>query len=447
MAQCDIHASELLVAIPEAAQVRAPTSHVGFANGTKEMAVLSPLCPQLGMWAEQPESAGGAAEWHLDVSTMQLVLRLLEERRQDASSSWATYIPTIPKSYPAILWDEGRQRRCLGGTPDEAHIARRFTRQAAERRLLQRCKVENTLEWASTADLDVVDGANLKHDVREVDRDVIALRWALHSVGSRSYEKKVEPQGSEQESGKSTNHARPRPAMVPFADLFNDSPSPNAQWRWHGSDASTFEIVAGTKGIADGAEVTISYGSKTSEQLLTHYGFAHPDNPLDIANLDLLDESAALSPQSQSSRLALSFDAGTSAGWLPRTLSALRFHFSMMERPSNGQGAASDTKQEAAMLALIQKRCSEAQLQWADEQFKNGTGPDLTIDEGKGACDVYRASLSSLARSCVDFASLASAELSRQGQGSLRIDGAKLADRLLAAWRSSITTRVPLQYS
>merc|ERR1712039_656366 len=120
--------------------------------------------------------------------------------------------------------------------------------------------------------------------------------------------------------------------MVPFADLFNDSPNPNAVWRFRDggaglrNDIGTFEILAGPKGLEAGVEVLLSYGEKTSDQLLTHYGFAHPENPLDVGYVDVV-EGSPLAPDSHNARLSLAADVEAAAGWFPRTLSALRNHF------------------------------------------------------------------------------------------------------------------------
>lgn len=51
------------------------------------------------------------------------------------------------------------------------------------------------------------------------------------------------------------------------------------------AEPSRFELVAGEEGIAEGQEVTISYGSWPSDVFLLFFGFAPHDNPHDSGAL------------------------------------------------------------------------------------------------------------------------------------------------------------------
>lgn len=430
MTRCAIPPSTLLVAVPRGAQLRG--TQEGAAMDDK--ALTAGMCPNLMTWAAEPDKEGGAAEWHLDIPTMQLVLRLLEERRLGYTSKWADYLPTIPREYPAILWDKESQYSCLRETPNEVHINRRFERRTAEHRLLWRCKAEHKLEWT-----DIVGGTalggKLANNVDSADFDEVTLRWALHSVGSRSYEA----------PSKDGSNGRPDPAMVPFADLFNDSPNPNAVWRFRDgagaglrTDVGTFEIVAGTNGLEAGVEVLLSYGKKTSDQLLTHYGFAHRDNAMDIAYLDLLDGGSPLAPESQSARLALSSDPDTTAGWLPRTLSALRSHFAH-------EATSSTSEKEKLVLSLLETQCAKAGHIWAglSHPLSRPTGT-TDMDESAEVCRVYRESLASLGGACAEFAKEARAEVAsgtaEKGAAAAANASvaAQLSARLLTVWRTDL---------
>jgi len=212
---------------------------------------------------------------------MRLTLRLLEEQRRGDASHWKLYVPTIPGDYSPVMWDEASQRKCLEGTPSESRIPRRFTRKAAEHRLLSDCDARRA-------------GGAAEPNWEEL------LRWAQHSVASRSYESRP---------GRwNTSDGRPGAVMVPFADMFNDDPSPNAAWEWNAA-TDAFEISA-KAALAAGEEVLLSYGTKTNDQLLTHYGFVHLANARDVVYLDLVQTTAAaLAPID--ARLALCFDVDT----------------------------------------------------------------------------------------------------------------------------------------
>ena len=83
---------------------------------------------------------GGAHGYNLDEMALRLTLRLLEEQRRGEASHWRPYVPTIPGDYTPVMWDEATQRKCLAGTPSESRIARRFTRNTAQHRLLNDCE-------------------------------------------------------------------------------------------------------------------------------------------------------------------------------------------------------------------------------------------------------------------------------------------------------------------
>merc|ERR1712183_1052506 len=129
----------------------------------------------------------------------------------------------------------------------------------------------------------------------------------MGAIGSRSYES---PAGA---------------VLVPFADLLNDSPWPNAKWRF--GRKSSYEIEV-TSRIAVGQEILISYGKKDNDQLLTHYGFVHPGNARGAYYVDLTNHSEAdvLAASPRSIRLTLSFDAGVTPRCLPRAIDDLRLY-------------------------------------------------------------------------------------------------------------------------
>lgn len=69
-----------------------------------------------------------------------------------------------------------------------------------------------------------------------------------------------------------------RYALVPFFDFANHSSDPTIRWRW-GQDSLDFVTFDDqTESIAPGAQVCISYGQKSNQELLYMYGFCLPDN-------------------------------------------------------------------------------------------------------------------------------------------------------------------------
>jgi len=344
-ARCAIKSGQRLASVPNSAQVRAEGS----------------VCPSLSTWLRKPTHEGGVAEMHLNGESMLLMLKLLEEVSLGSGGHWALYLPTIPEGFPAIMRKEAVQRQCFAGTNAAVHIARRFERQAALLTLLHRCR-----DYSSSADGSAATREREEHQ----------LLWAVHVIGSRAYET---PAG---------------PILVPFCDMFNDSPHNNAEWRLN-SESDAFEIVSKTH-ISSGDEITISYGSKSNEQLLTHYGFLHQFNINDVLHIDPLgmDTGALASP---GSRLALSFDTTDAARSFITNLASVRLHLTL------GHPELKDEKQSLALerkaLELVGRSCAEEAkvLSSLDQQQGNGTA---TQQEQLKACFGYRSQVAMLAQAC-----------------------------------------------
>lgn len=398
MASCDIRKADKMLSVPRSVQL-----HPSRSQG-------SPLCPQLGEWLEQPVSEGGGAGYHLDIHAIRLALRLLEERALGERSSWVQYLPTVPPSFASVLWDESEQQRCLAETSGAPKISRRFARYAAERELIRRCLVAN--------------GA------RRADDEL--LRWAMHAVGSRSYEL--------WEAGPDSDGKRPVAVMVPLADMFNDDPENNAQWGWNEASLA-FEITALSE-IREGAEILVSYGRKTNEQLLTHYGFVHSCNTQDMVSVDLLDPTKAAMAMRRVNIL-LSFDGHLSASRLPASLGDLRNYLTYeAEERSSAQGYDLETMS----LTDVRQYCKNAAIRW--RRAISG-GADTM-------CASYRESLAALAQACADFAVFAVQETATLAAGGkpatsdpvlsastgVGRKAAELTLHLLQAWRADVGKRL-----
>ncbi len=78
--------------------------------------------------------------------------------------------------------------------------------------------------------------------------------------------------------------------MVPLADMLNHRLG-GTTFRTNHADG-TFELTA-FRGVASGAEVTVSYGAADNAELLHTYGFVDPRNPVDAAHVSAAALAAA----------------------------------------------------------------------------------------------------------------------------------------------------------
>ncbi|GDX79936.1 hypothetical protein LBMAG42_17470 [Deltaproteobacteria bacterium] len=60
-------------------------------------------------------------------------------------------------------------------------------------------------------------------------------------------------------------------ALVPFADLFNHAQDPEVAWTWDAPEHAF--VMRATRDLPAGAELHVSYGTKSNGRLLLHYGF------------------------------------------------------------------------------------------------------------------------------------------------------------------------------
>lgn len=427
----------------------------------------APVCSQLNKLLQMPIAAGGFADWQIKASSIDLMLRLLSEQKRGSKSRWAPYIQTLSRELPPVMWDETVQRKCLDGTSGEEGVRLRFSRRAAERELLVRCGAAN-----------------------ETAADEILQSWAIHVVTARTYEKI------------NTRAGGGGCALVPVGDLLNHDTTPNCHWS---RDAITnkFEIVTAMDVGADD-ELTMSYGSKTNQELLTNYGFALSDNPYDGVMIDIVKHDTPSG--SQWLRLPLSRNANARA--LPDTLRTLRsllrsnaslFSTASIEAEAAGSDAKESSNTDAEMASIIVGDEVEAEykssgqwfraevvelledrmvlLRWDDGDVEDRVKPisklwrpsstvaleaaSLSVvrssclesregwaisPEHTGACQVYRASLVALADGCADFAGRALMDLGRpladRSQTNTGLEAQSLADILHSIWRMDVDGRL-----
>ncbi len=124
-------------------------------------------------------------------------------------------------------------------------------------------------------------------------------------------------------------------ALVPVADLFNHTRSPDVDWTFD-RDRGRFEVHA-RRAASAGAPLRTSYGAKSNARLLVHYGFTLAENADDEVMVDLGELGVACLGYPQwggdlaELRRGLGIDSGTPAsrrsGWrrLCRALVERRF--------------------------------------------------------------------------------------------------------------------------
>lgn len=353
------------------------------------------------------EASAGIAEGE----TIALSLRLIQEQQLGNKSRFTPYLQLIQDDFHPLLWDEDVQRECLEGTPAESGIGERMAMQRADLEVLAGCGVGSPNVNSS--------GLDPEHDVM--------LRWARNVVRSRSY-------GYSTPSTDGSNSI----ALVPFGDLFTDAVQPNSQWA-RSREGGVFEIKA-SRVIAQGDEITMSYGSKPNWNLLLQYHFIHPENPHDQVEVDLLapldgESNEQYRSDHNEAYLTLSL-GGAHLLKFPKAMQAhrqalnatpaMRFRLSMLSSAS-----AAAVELEAASLNGILDHCSAAAERWA-------TSPPPKCSE---ACAMYRSGLATLGRGCAEFAALALAELGRsavnevpRSSGIVESAASRLASNMFIFW-------------
>lgn len=291
-----------------------------------------------------------------------LALKLLEERSRGRGGRQWRWLRTLPLSFPDHVTEEDAQRACVAGTAAEARVGQRFAQRQKQYGLLRKCAPH------------VVPGTAV---------DDAALHWALSTVSTRSFTFK-------RDNGSSI-------LFVPFADMVNDAQSATADWDFDATSGN-FRLLAGNAMLPPGAEVVISYGHKSNEQLLTKYGFVHDNNPNDVAFVDLsgligttakpvLPLSVGDKAEGVAVREGAADFRDMSVFGNLRSMSILRRH--------HIRAGTSKRQAEDLVLSAVRDRCASAAEIWGHW-------------EGiEGSCADYRASHRALALGCVGFADAA----------------------------------------
>jgi len=401
LAGCKISAGETVFSIP---------NHVQLRSDMKD-----PICPGLADWVEKPEAREAQGEWQVDKHTIDLATRLLLEVFRGFKSPYVAFINTVPKQFDKVLYEDDAMRTCLNGTPGQIQVDRRLRRLSLERRMLVRCIEGSTGEGSQFA--------------KNIVSDPTFLTWARSVVGSRSYQVRV---GSVRDV-QDPNDAQL--GLIPLVDLLNDDLTPNANWERF----PTHVQVTATQDLNPGEEVRVSYGKKSSLDLLLQYGFVHRWSPRDVVHVDLVDSTDKLvdppSPDQRypRPRLALTYDSKKIAKSLPYSIRDLEQH---LLRRKDAKLLPTGSALEELYLKRIFLRCKATAEDW-------GGGEDLLqrFASTHSPCGPYRANLVDMVHSCMNFAVVAIEEC-RTGTQAPNTKMPALALSMLARWRE-VRTCIP----
>lgn len=189
-----------------------------------------------------------------------LALWLVEARAAGASHPWAPYLATLPESAGSVVSWPAEHVDWLRGSHLRAIAAE--VRAAAERSAAE-------LLAALGAARGTAGAPGLPQQAHQLcTRE--QLGWAFDVLLSRLV--RLDGLGGAE-------------ALVPWADCLNHDCRATAHLDWDAGAAGV--VLRAERGYRRGEEVRISYGRKTSGQLLLSYGFAPANNPHDACLLEL----------------------------------------------------------------------------------------------------------------------------------------------------------------
>ncbi|MFY0566891.1 SET domain-containing histone-lysine N-methyltransferase [Archangium lansingense] len=239
---------------------RAVLARTDIATG--EAVLQVPRSHLLTLEVAKSSDIGRLIRSHVSPDNEELYLAsfLLQEKHRP-DSFWKPYVDSLPEAFP--------------------HVPLFFS--ASERALLQGSFLLTLLQFQDYSLRQ--DHALLCQKVPGYERfSVEEFIWARLSVSSRNFGLKV---GGLQ--GRS---------LVPLADMLNHRRPPDVLWSTS-KDGQFFEMTAQNT-IATGLEVHDSYGAKSNDLLLLHFGFVVENNEQDEVFLSLgLPEGTALASGKQ----------------------------------------------------------------------------------------------------------------------------------------------------
>lgn len=228
---------------------RGLTASVDIETGTKLLYIPDAAIITVEKAAVQlgEQRCAGLSEWSI------LAVWLAGERARGASSPFAAYIALLPRVCGGILeWEDSEVEDLLAGSPSQAEAIGR-----------RRSISEVTPEL-----LDLFPERQLNEE---------NIRWAFSMLFSRSMRLQALDAETKVKVGEIA-------ALCPWADMMNHRPGIKG---FFGYDKETKNVVLTTdRNYAEGDEVFISYGERSSSELLLSYGFVppaqHPDEAVEI---------------------------------------------------------------------------------------------------------------------------------------------------------------------
>lgn len=229
---------------------------------TGEAVLQVPRSHLLTLEAAKSSDIGRLLQSHVNPDNEELYLAsfLLQEKHRPGSF-WKPYVDSLPEAFP--------------------HVPLFFSE--SERALLQGSFVLTLLQFQDYSLRQ--DHAQLCQKVPGYERfSVEEFIWARLSVSSRNFGLKV---GGLQ--GR---------ALVPLADMLNHRRPPDVLWDT--SKDGQFFVMTAQNPVATGLEIHDSYGAKSNDLLLLHFGFVAENNEQDEVFLSIgLPEGTALASGKQ----------------------------------------------------------------------------------------------------------------------------------------------------
>eukprot|EP00887_Chlorella_sp_A99_P006062 scaffold22.g6062.t1 len=229
-----------------------------------------------GAAAAAAAAAGGALpDWTL------LALWLAEARAAGGAHAWAPYLAALPEDPGSVLSWSDAQVAGLHGSHLHTLAAGIRAAAAATRR-----EARAALAAAAAA---AAAGGSAPPPPPPSDEQ---LDWALGILLTRLVRLGAGAAapgggGGSNEHGRSSGAALEVEALVPLADFANHDCAAACHLAWDAAAGGV--VLRPDRGYAAGEEVVISYGERTSGELLLSYGFVPPPgaNPHDACLLEL----------------------------------------------------------------------------------------------------------------------------------------------------------------
>eukprot|EP00747_Dinoflagellata_sp_TGD_P186686 gnl/TRDRNA2_/TRDRNA2_43895_c0_seq1.p1 gnl/TRDRNA2_/TRDRNA2_43895_c0~~gnl/TRDRNA2_/TRDRNA2_43895_c0_seq1.p1 ORF type:complete len:541 (-),score=101.57 gnl/TRDRNA2_/TRDRNA2_43895_c0_seq1:71-1693(-) len=233
-----------------------------------------------------------------DLEGLLLATWLLHETGAGETSSWSTYLSSLPSWFPTMPFNfsDADIKTCAGGvnsTEEYLYFGKQLLEKELELLLAmpEAAAAKVTRErylWARFMSFSrTFTVSRLK-----LNADLLMSNFFTQARPKRGAGDASKPTESTQglpksavtwDTGKSKDEAS---VFVPLADMINHvrGRAVNCNWQYTGLEGFT---VTTKKDLPPGEELTITYGNKGNQIFLAHYGFAEAGNPHDQLSVTL----------------------------------------------------------------------------------------------------------------------------------------------------------------